>query len=214
MILDDGVAAYLHELSGGPRDGSVLQEMEAYAEAHGFPIVGPVVGGFLELTARAVGAKRVIELGSGYGYSAYWFASAVGADGVVVCTDTDRGNARLAERHLGAAGLWNRVRFEVGDALEVLEREPGEFDVIYCDVDKHAYPACWRVARERIRPGGVYLCDNVLWDGNVATGRDRDGFEGWTAAIREHNRLVADDDRYVSRIVPIRDGVMVALRTG
>ena len=211
-VLDEGAASYLHELAQRQHHDRVLQEMEGYARERGFPIVGPVVGRLLELAARSVGARRVMELGSGFGYSAYWFANAVGADGEVVCTDADAGNARLAEDHLVATGLWERVRFEVGDALEVLEREAGEFDVVYCDVDKHGYPDSWRAARERVRSGGLYVCDNVLWDGNVVTGRDRDGLEGWTAAIREHNQMVADDERYVSSIVPIRDGVLVALR--
>ena len=108
--------------------------------------------------------------------------------------------------------MWDRVRFRVGDALEGFAQEDGEFDVVYDDVDKLGYPDCWRAARERIRVGGLYLCDNVIWSGHVATGTDREGLEGWTAAIVEHNRLVAEDDRYVASIVPIRDGVMTALR--
>jgi predicted O-methyltransferase YrrM len=153
-----------------------------------------------------------MELGSGYGYSAYWFARAVGPDGEVVCTDGDPRNADLAEGYLRTAGVWDRVRYRVGDALTGFAAEPGEFDVVYCDVDKDGYPACWRAARDRIRVGGLWICDNVIWSGHVATGTDREGLPGWTAAIREHNQLVAEDDRYVGSIVPIRDGVMVALR--
>src|SRR4029450_13357579 len=86
----------------------VLVGMEARATEHGFPIVGRATGRYLELAARSVGARRVIELGSGYGYSAYWFARAVGADGEVICTDGDADNARLAEEYLTEAGLWDR----------------------------------------------------------------------------------------------------------
>ena len=211
-FMDDAVAGYLTELAERQHGDAVLREMEAYAQEHGFPIVGRAVGRFLELTARSVQARRVMELGSGYGYSAYWFANAVGADGEVVCTDADQQNAGLAQRHLTAAGVWDRVRFHVGDALDVLGSHTGVFDVVYCDVDKYGYPDCWRAARERVRLGGLYVCDNVLWGGRVASGRDREGFEGWTSAIQEHNRLVADDERYVSSIVPIRDGVLIALR--
>ena len=212
--MTEEVQQYLADLAERQHADGVLDEMEAYAGERGFPIVGRAVGRFLELAARGVDARRVMELGSGYGYSAYWFARAVGAHGEVVCSDGDEENASLAERHLTAAGIWDRVRFHVGDALEVFATQPGEFDVVYCDVDKHGYPDCWRTARERVRVGGVYICDNVLWGGNVATGRDREGFAGWTAAIQEHNRLVAEDERYVSSIVPIRDGVMLALRVG
>jgi len=104
------------------------------------------------------------------------------------------------------------VRYRVGDALAGLAAEPGEFDIIYCDVDKLGYPDCWRAARDRIRVGGLWLCDNVIWSGRVATGEDRNGAPGATAAIREVNRLVAEDDRYVGSIIPIRDGVQAALR--
>jgi predicted O-methyltransferase YrrM len=155
-----------------------------------------------------------MELGSGYGYSAYWFARAVGAGGAVVCTDGDPGNAELAEGYLSKAGVWDRIRYRVGDALQGFAAEQGDFDIVYCDVDKDGYPDCWRAARDRIRVGGLWLCDNVIWSGRVATGAEREGLAGWTAAIREHNRLVAEDERYVGSIVPIRDGVMAALRVG
>jgi predicted O-methyltransferase YrrM len=136
----------------------------------------------------------------------------VGADGNVVCTDGDADNAALAESYLTKAGVWDRVHYRVGDALTGFAEEQGEFDIVYCDVDKPGYPDCWRAARERIRVGGLWLCDNVLWSGHVATGTERDRLPGHTAAIQEHNRLVAEDDRFVGSIVPIRDGVMAALR--
>jgi predicted O-methyltransferase YrrM len=210
--MDDAVEGYLNELAVIEHGDPVLLAMEERAAEHGFPIVGRATGRFLELAARAIGARRVVELGSGYGYSAYWFARAVGPGGEVVCTDGDPDNAALAEEYLTAAGLWDRVRYRVGDALAGLAAEPGEFDIIYCDVDKLGYPDCWRAARDRIRVGGLWLCDNVIWSGRVATGADRDGAPGATAAIRELNRLVAEDERYVGSIVPIRDGVQAGLR--
>lgn len=210
--MDDQVEDYLTDLAGAEHSDSVLEQMEARAEEDGFPIIGRATGRFVELAARSVGARRVMELGSGYGYSAYWFARAVGPGGEVVCTDADPDNARLAADYLRAAGVGDRVRYRVGDALEGFAAEPGEFDIVYCDVDKPGYPDCWRAARERIRVGGLWMCDNVIWSGHVATGTDREGLPGWTAPIIEHNRLVAQDDRYVGSIVPIRDGVMAALR--
>jgi predicted O-methyltransferase YrrM len=210
----DAVDRYLTERAESEHGDAVLEAMEARAAEHGFPIVGRASGRFLELAARAVGARRVMELGSGYGYSAYWFARAVGPTGQVICTDGDADNATRAEGYLTDAGLWDRVTFRVGDALAGFAQEQGEFDVVYCDVDKDGYPDCWRAARDRVRVGGLYLCDNTLWDGRVADGTDRPGgrTRGWTAAIVEHNRLVAEDPRYVSSIVPIRDGVLTALR--
>ncbi len=210
--MDDGVERYLTELAQVEHDTPVLVEMEELAKQRRFPIVGRATGRYLELAARAVGARRVMELGSGYGYSAYWFAQAVGPDGEVICTDADPDNAKLAEDYLSRAGVWDRVRYRVGDALQGLQAETGDFDIVYCDVDKDGYPDCWRAGRERIRVGGLWLCDNVIWDGYVATGTDRPDSPGYTAAIREHNRLIAEDPRFVASIVPIRDGVMTALR--
>ncbi len=210
----DAVDRYLTERAESEHGDSVLEAMEARAAEHGFPIVGRACGRYVELVARAVGARRVMELGSGYGYSAYWFARAVGPRGEVVCTDGSAENAKLAEHYLTDAALWDRVRYRVGDALEGFAQEEGEFDVVYCDVDKDGYPDCWKAARDRVRVGGLYLCDNTLWDGRVVDGSDRPGgrTKGWTAAIIEHNRLVAEDPRYVSSIVPLRDGILTALR--
>ncbi|MGH3327132.1 MAG: O-methyltransferase [Streptomycetales bacterium] len=212
--MDDAVEGYLTDLARREHDDPLLDVMEARAAEQGFPIVGRATGRCLELAARSIGARRVIELGSGFGYSAYWFARAVGPGGQVVCTDGDPHNAKLAEDYLRTAGVWDRVSYRVGAALEGLAAQGGDFDVVYCDVDKLGYPDCWRAARERIRVGGLWICDNVIWDGHVATGTDREGLPGWTAAIREHNQLVAEDDRYVGSIVPIRDGVMIAVRVG
>jgi len=212
--MDDAVEQYLTNLAQTEHDDPVLVEMEARASERGFPIVGRATGRYLELAVRSIGARRVMELGSGYGYSAYWFARAVGPDGQVVCTDGDPQNAKLAEEYLRKAEVWQRVRYRVGDALEGFAAESGDFDVVYCDVDKDGYPDCWRAARERIRVGGLWLCDNVIWSGRVAKSTEPDGRPGWTAAIREHNQMVAEDDRYVGSIVPIRDGVMAALRIG
>jgi len=152
----------------------------------------------------------MIELGSGYGYSGYWHARAVGQSGELHLTDGDPENERKAEDYLGRAGLWAAVTYHVGDAVTSLNALDGEFDVIYDDIDKEGYPDAWRAARERIRMGGLYVCDNVLWSGRVID----DQPDERTAAILEHNALIAEDDRYVSTIVPTRDGVMVAIRIG
>jgi predicted O-methyltransferase YrrM len=186
--------------------------MEARAREHEFPIVGRVVGVTLEVLARSIGARRVFEMGSGYGYSAYWFSRAVGAGGEIHMTEGDSENQRLALDYLGRAGFADRVRSHVGDALEIVDEVDGEFDVVFCDIDKGGYPAAWAKARDRVRVGGLYLCDNVLWSGRVTGEVPDDPRPEWTEAVREHNRAVTADDRYRSTIIPTRDGVMVALR--
>jgi predicted O-methyltransferase YrrM len=194
-------------------DEPVLLEMEAHAKEEGFPIVGRNVGVTLEVLARAAGAQRIMELGSGFGYSAYWHARAVGSRGEVHLTDGDPGNEARAAEYLGRAGLADRVRFHVGDAVEELRKLEGDFDLIFSDIDKHGYPDAWRAASDRIRPGGLYVCDNVLWYGRVAVEDPEDARPHYTEAVLEHNRLVAEDERYISTIVPTRDGVLVAIRT-
>jgi caffeoyl-CoA O-methyltransferase len=195
-------------------DEPVLLEMEAHADERGFPIVGRNVGVTLEVLARSVGARRIMELGSGFGYSGYWHARAVGSDGEVHLTDGDPENATKAADYLERAGLADRVEFHVGDAVAELATLDGEFDVIFCDIDKDGYPGAWRAASERIRRGGLYVCDNVLWYGRVAVEDPDDARPQYTEAVLEHNRLIAEDERYVSTIVPTRDGVMVAIRIG
>ena len=211
-IVPEAVDAYLTELAREQHEDPVLQEMEQRALRLGFPIIDRAVGRFVELQARAIGARRVFELGSGFGYSAYWFARAVGEDGEVTCTDLDAENVSEAERLLGHAGLWERVTFHVGEAGAALAATTGDFDIIFCDADKEHYGDHWRAACERIRLGGLWICDNTLWSGRAATGEPSPDYPGSTEGIREHNRLIAQDRRYVSSIVPIRDGVMVALR--
>jgi len=127
-------------------------------------------------------------------------------------TDGDAGNQERAMEYLRRADLADRVTPHVGDALEIIDELEGKFDVAFCDIDKGGYPEAWRKARRRIRVGGLYLCDNVLWDGRVVTGEDREGMPGLVDAIREHNDAIASDRGYRSTIVPTRDGVMVAVR--
>ncbi|HEX9234898.1 MAG TPA: O-methyltransferase [Actinomycetota bacterium] len=197
-------------------DEPVLLEMEAEAKERGFPIIGRMVGVAIEILARSIGTRRVFELGSGYGYSAYWFARAVGQGGEVHLTDGDPANEAKARDYLGRAGLWDRVEFHVGDAVTALKAAEGQFDIVYCDIDKHGYPEAWQASRDRIRPGGFYICDNTLWSGRVTGSPDAEPFRepSWTDAIKAMNSAVASDQDFLATILPIRDGVMVALRLG
>jgi caffeoyl-CoA O-methyltransferase len=203
-IVDARVEDYMRSLLTR-YDEPVLLEMEAEGKERGFPIIGRLVGVTVELLARSVGAMRVFELG-------YWFARAVGPSGEVHGTDGDPANEPKALDYLSRAGLAEPIRWHVGDAVTHLGAAPGEFDVVYNDIDKDGYPAAWMAARERIRVGGLYVCDNVLWSGRVAVQDRDDPRPVYTQAILEHNRMIAEDDRFISSIVPTRDGVFVALR--
>lgn len=213
QIVNETVEGYMRGLLDR-HDEPVLTEMETYARENRFPIVNRHVGVTLEILARSIDARRIFELGSGYGYSAYWFARAVGDQGVVHCTDGDAENCKRAADYLGRAGLWDRVRYHVGDAVTALGQEAGLFDIVYDDIDKDGYPAAWEAARERVRVGGYYICDNVLWSGRVVEATPADDVRpGWTEAIVRHNGMVAADPRYISSVLPIRDGVFLAYRT-
>jgi predicted O-methyltransferase YrrM len=195
-------------------DEPVLLEMEADARESGFPAVGRMVGVVLEILARSIGAKRVFELGSGFGYSGYWFARAVGDDGELHLTDGDPENERKAANYLGRAGLGSVASFHVGDAIESFAAVDGDFDIVFCDINKDQYPAAWAAARDRIRPGGLYVCDNTLRWGSAAVIEERDDDDGpWIAAVRSHNEAIANDPDFLMMILPIRDGVMVARRS-
>ena len=196
----------------GRTDHPVLIEMELLAQKNNFPIVGRLVGVFLETMAKMINAQRVFEFGSGYGYSAYWFAKAVGSTGQVICSEADFLNKEKAEKFLGAAGLWDRIDFRAGMAQAIFTQTDGLFDICYNDVDKGDYPEIWLTAKDRIRPGGLYIADNVLWRGRVALEYHADVFPGWTEAVREHNQLVFNDPDFDAFVNPTRDGVIVARR--
>ncbi len=197
---------YLRSLA--PSADEVREEMERLAETRRFPIIGPAVGQLCCVLARAVGARRVFECGSGFGYSTYWFARAVGEEGLVVHTDGSIGNSTQARDFLGRAGLVDRVRFEVGDARSLLARAEGPFDVIFNDIDKDGYPEILPLVREKLRVGGLFICDNMLWYGRVLLpGEDPD-----TRGIQELTRLLGEAEDFSTTFVPLRDGVSVSLR--
>lgn len=209
--VDPRADQYLRSLAAR-YDEPLLLEMEQRAEEHGFPIVGRLCGAYIELAARSIGARAVFEMGSGYGYSAYWFSRAVGPGGRVICTDGDAANRDLAEQYLTRAGRWDRVEYHVGWAQEVLRATEGAFDIVYNDIDKGDYPEAWQLARDRILAGGLYICDNVLWSGRVAAPDPEDKNPHLTDAIRRHNELVFADPEFDAAIIPIRDGLLVARR--
>jgi caffeoyl-CoA O-methyltransferase len=207
--VDPAIENYMSGLTHST-DHPVLTEMEALAKNNNFPIVGRLVGIFLETLAKMIDARRVFEFGSGYGYSAYWFAKAVGAEGRVLCTDGDPVNKEKAGQYMERAGFSQRVDFRVGLGQEIFGHTQGQFDICYNDVDKGDYPQIWQMARDRIRPGGLYIADNALWHGRVAVDTYVDIVPGWTEAILEHNRLVSSDPEFDAFINPTRDGVIVA----
>ncbi|MCI0370465.1 MAG: O-methyltransferase [candidate division NC10 bacterium] len=206
-LLPASVEAYLQALPA-PAD-PLFAELEARAAERGFPIVGPLVGRLLELCARLVQAHRILELGSGFGYSALWLARGLERDGTLLCVDVSPENAALAGEAFRRAGIADKVRFEVDDALALLDRTSGLFDLIFNDIDKEQYPAAFPKILPRLRRGGLLLTDNLLWQGRVAT---EEPAAASTRAVREYTRLLYASPELLTIIVPLRDGVGVSLR--
>ena len=205
-IVDPAIDRYLHELAN-PQD-AVLREMELFAAERSFPIVGPQVGRLLDLLARSIAARNVFELGSGFGYSAYWFARAVGPDGRVVLTETSPERAAEARRFLTRGGLLDRVRIEVGEGLQVLERIGGEFDIVFNDIDKERYGEVLAPATAALRPGGLFISDNMLWFGTVL---DPEPLEDSTRGVLELTRQLRESVDFHTVWLPVRDGVSVSI---
>jgi predicted O-methyltransferase YrrM len=190
-----------------------LVRMEEEARLHDFPIIGPACGQFCYLTARLMDARRIFELGSGYGYSTAWFAKAVkeNGGGEVHHVVWDDDLSRRAFAHLQALDLEHLVRFHVGEAVAALDGAEGPFDLIFMDIDKQGYPAALPVIQRQLRPGGVLMVDNLLWDGRA---HDLDNEEAETVAIRRFTQQIATDPAWSISISPLRDGVMVARYNG
>ena len=207
-IVDPSIDEYLIRLAGSP--DPVEAEMRRYAdERDGFPIVGPVIGRLIAQQALLVGARRVFELGSGFGYSAFWFARALEPGGSVTLTDRSAEALDRARMYLGRAGLLDRCRIEpAGDALEALSRAEAGLDVVFLDLALQDYPRALALALPKLRPGGLVLADNVLWGGAVARGES----DAATAGLREYLRLIFGSEGLVSTIVPAHDGLAITLK--
>jgi len=207
-IVEPAIEDYLRRLYD---DGdAVRREMEALAEKRRFPIVGPLVGRDLFLLARAIGARKVFELGSGYGYSALFFCRAVGPEGSVHCTELSDDNIRLARDYLSRAGVWPQVTYHREEATAALRRVGGTWDIVYNDIDKEGYPDTVDLAHQHLRKGGLFITDNVLWSGRVL--EPEKDHSASTRGVVEFTRRLFAHPGFVTSIHPTRDGVAVALK--
>jgi predicted O-methyltransferase YrrM len=181
--------------------------MEDYAERNRIPIIGPAVARLLFLLVQISGAKQIFEMGSAIGYSTIWLARAAGPRAKVFYTDGDPEKARRAQENFRRAGVAQRIRVQVGDALELVKKAPGKFDLIFNDVDKHQYPSALKVALPKLRRGGLFVTDNTLWSGKAA--RPAAPEDKHTLGVQEFNRLVYASKELYPVLMPLRDGVTV-----
>ncbi len=205
--IDASLADYIDGLAN--RGGDSLRGIEDAGLKDEWPIVGAAEGSFLHILAKSIGAHRVLELGTAIGYSGTWFARALPPDGQLITVEADPETAKTAEANLAKTGVADRVTVLVGPAQEVLEDLDGPFDLIFVDINKEGYPDVLEPCIRRLRVGGLLVTDNVLWHGAVANAKDR---SQETAAIRRYNSRLAHDPRMLASILPIRDGVSVALK--
>ncbi len=212
---DQRVENYLYAML--PPRPPVLQEMERQAKERDIPILGPAVARLLYQYARLINAKTVFEMGSAIGYSTIWWADAVGSGGRVHYTDGSRKNADEARGYFQQAGVTDRIEVHTGDALELLSERKEQFDILFCDVDKHDYPRAFSMAAARVRKGGLFITDNTLWSGRVAYAAGNPDLpkpepDKTTEGVVELNRLLYASPDWYTTIVPLRDGVTVAMR--
>jgi predicted O-methyltransferase YrrM len=205
MITDPKIEQYMHDLL--PTRNSTLMEMETYAADNNIPIVGPAVGRLLAVLVKITKARRIFELGSAIGYSTIWLAQAAGEGAVVHYTDGSAQNAERARRYFEDARVAHRIQVHVGDALTALAKVPGEFDLIFNDVDKVGYPAVLEAVPDRIRNGGLFVTDNTLWHARVL-----DPHEETDHAVHVFNQRLFTSPYFYATQLPLRDGVTVAVR--
>lgn len=205
----DALQAYLTTLVP-PRDPE-LQAMERYADEHDFPILGPVSGYYCYQLAILLKARSVFEMGSGYGYSTAWFARAVqeNGGGVVHHTVWDEKLSGMAKQHLAKLGFADLIQYHLAEAVETLRNTAGPFDIIFNDIDKEAYPTSLPLIKERLRPGGLLIIDNMIWHGQILDDNDH---EKSTEAIRRFTRAVTTDPDWIVSLAPLRDGLIVAYK--
>lgn len=208
-LIASQVSNYLESLV--PERDNELAEMEAYAREHGFPIIGPVAGQLCYQVARMIGAQRVFELGSGYGYSTAWFARAVkeNGGGVVHHVVWDDTLSQMARQHLGKLGYDDVVEYHVGEAVSTLQETEGSFDIVFNDIDKQGYPDSIPPIMEKLRPGGVLIIDNMLWSGRIF---DESDTSPATQGVRRVTEMLTDSASWTASLVPVRDGLIVAMK--
>jgi predicted O-methyltransferase YrrM len=209
-ILQRDQAEYLDQLIS--QTDPLLREMEGYGAEHNVPSADREVAWFVEITARAINAKRCLEIGMAIGYTTIHLARSVGADGEVVTIDPSDEMIAAAEGYLNRAGLRNRVRIERGKALDVIPLLKDTFDLIFIDALKEEYSDYLRLSLPRLRNGGVVIVDNLLWGGQVAGEIRSPDQEGSTNALREFNKYFVNHPKLRAEVLPVGDGLGYAVK--
>jgi len=211
-IVPDAVERYLAGLNRG--GDPLLAEIARTGVERDLPLVDAEVGALLRVLAAAIDARKILEIGTAVGYSGIWLAGALPADGMLMTMEMDARRAKEAQGNFDRAGLTNRVSVMLGDAQRLIAKVAGPFDLIFQDGDKKMYTPLLDRLVSLLRPGGLLVTDNVLWDGKVVPGfvtsaaDDKD-----TRAIAEYNERVATHPALLTTVIPLRDGVSISVKT-
>jgi predicted O-methyltransferase YrrM len=211
-ITPQPIADYLGGLRREPHDRLALIEREGRAE--GLPLVYPDTGALLHTLALGCGARRILEIGTCIGYSTLWLAAALPPEGTAITMEHDNARAARAREHFTAAGYADRVSVIVGDATRFLHKVSGPFDLIFQDSDKQLYEPMVDRLVDLLRPGGLLVADNILWNGEVVPGfvsRKKYSDEDTAAIVRFSKRIAADTRLYTS-FLQVGDGVSVSVK--
>lgn len=213
QIVPDAIEQYLASLNRGV--DSLLAEIAAAGTKRDLPLVDAEVGALLRVLATAVGATKILEIGTAVGYSGIWLAGALPPGGMLLTMEMDPARAQEARQNFERAGLADRVNVIVGDAQRMIQKVAGPFDLIFQDGDKKLYVPLLDRCVALLRPGGLLVTDNVLWDGRVvpgfSSGSDHD--DESTRAIAEYNERLASHPALLTATVPLRDGVSISVKT-
>ena len=209
-ILKTEQAEYLDNLL--PASDDLLAEMEAYAAEHGVPIADREVARFVEITARAINAERALECGMAIGYSVIHMLRGMSDEGRVVTIDPSEDMIQRAGEYLTRAGMRERVQIEKGFALEVIPRLDETFDLLFIDAVKQEYRGYLDLALPKLRRGGVVICDNLLWGGQVAGEIRSDDQKSSTEALREFNKYFVNHPQLRAEVLAVGDGLGYAVK--
>ena len=208
--MDDKLERYVTELFAA--EDPILSKIRARHAAEKLPPinVSPEEGKLLHVLLLTIQAKRVLEIGSLGGYSGVWLARALPAGGELTTIEKDPKHAKVAREAFDMAKLHGRVRLIEGAALDVLPTLHPGFDAVFIDADKEPLPTYFELGMKLLRRGGLLLCDNAFFHGAAVDPADRSPD---ALGVRAFNELAARDPRLVATIIPVRDGLVVGVKT-
>ena len=208
MILFEDVQRYIDKLNylSKVEDEDILNQMEEFAQKEGFPIVGRSVGRFLYLITKLKNPKLIVEVGSGYGYSAYWFAKAI-SKGKVVLTDYNQDNLDKARIFLSKAGLIEKVEIRLGNGVEIA-KDYKNIDILFFDHEKAKYLDSILMLKDNLNSGGLVIADNTLWHGKVL----EEAPDRQTKKIKEFNEYMFSSPEFFTTLIPLRDGLILSVK--